>query len=189
MPPSESSAWFGDQAAESVAYVQPSVSVLCQGEGVATRRLLNPKVTRIVTFGTLRYYYYYKVPEAELVILCASQSQKEIQNGCYRKKGNQHGKRKPNEKWTQNRNRVILAPLSQHKFLFGVTEHVVCLFTSPRRQEHKCNFSGGNDLLNGAKSHPEETLQACKLQTDRTFQRPHLISPTQMLSCFKNQMP
>ena len=67
---------------------------------------------------------------------------------------------------------------SEQKFLFGVTEHVVCLFTSPRRQGHTCNFSGGNDLLNSAKSHPEGT---CKQGKDSI--RNNFVSVEERASC------
>ena len=79
---------------------------------MATRSLVNPKVTRVLTFETLRYYFYIKSPKLNSSFCVHPRVRKRFRMDVAGKRGTSKGNVMENEKWTQNRNRVILAPLS-----------------------------------------------------------------------------
>ena len=76
---------------------------------MATLRLLNPKVTRVVTFGT---FIIVKSPKLNSSFCVHPRVRKRFRMDVTGKGGTSTGNVRENEKWTQNRNRVILAPLS-----------------------------------------------------------------------------
>lgn len=78
---------------------------------MATRRLLNPKLTMVVT-SELYSILIIKSPKLNSSFCEPPRVRKRFRMDVTTKGGTSKGNVRENEKWTQNRNRVILAPLS-----------------------------------------------------------------------------
>ena len=103
---------------------------------MATRRLLNPKETRIFTWELYSIIIIIKSPRLNSSFCVHPRVRRRFRMDVTGKRGTSTGNGRENEKWTQNRNLVILAPLSRSFFSVSLNTWFACLRPQDDRDVH-----------------------------------------------------